>query len=257
MRGYDETFSEGGGDDDNIRVRLEMAGYTLLACPTLRLLHLSFEPRDGGEHFDPELDFRKCTPTSAVANANVDWGRDFARVALVDESPLAAAGGARDPGSPAAPAPLPAGAVVPTGSRRRCEFCGRLLHYEPPVMACACCAPATAGIAAAAAGRAPRIACLMQLRNEARCLEGCLAHLRGYVDGIVALDDGSTDATSSILGREAGSGWTASPIRPATSTSGESGKTSCGCCDARASSASTGCSAATPTSATRRGSWRT
>jgi len=39
----------------------------------------------------------------------------------------------------------------------------------------------------------------MQLRNEAFYLQGCLDHLRGYVDGVIALDDGSTDDTAAIL----------------------------------------------------------
>jgi glycosyltransferase involved in cell wall biosynthesis len=43
---------------------------------------------------------------------------------------------------------------------------------------------------------------LLQLRNEARFLGGCLDHLRRFVDGFVALDDGSTDATGQILERE-------------------------------------------------------
>ena len=48
-------------------------------------------------------------------------------------------------------------------------------------------------------GTTPRILCVMQLHNEARYLEGCLAHLRGHVDGVIALDDGSTDGTGALL----------------------------------------------------------
>ena len=203
VRGYDETFTNGGADDDNVRVRLEMAGHTLLGCPGMRVLHLSFEPRTGSEHFDLEDEFLKCTPSSPLANPDADWGRDFARIAHVAEVPLASGGETTDRGSPANYAELPAGSVVPTGSRRRCEICGRLLHYEPPVMACAGCGSAPAIVRNRAHERArPRIACVMQLRNEARFLEGCLAHVRDHVDGILALDDGSTDATPRILERE-------------------------------------------------------
>lgn len=44
--------------------------------------------------------------------------------------------------------------------------------------------------------------CVMQLRNEAYYLPGCLAHLRPFVDGIVALDDGSDDSTAALLAAE-------------------------------------------------------
>ena len=137
--GYDETFTNGGGDDDNIRVRLEMAGYTLLACKDMRLLHLSFEPRDGGEHYDPDDDLRKCTPHSSRANPGLDWGRDFARIAYTADATIPAGGEALERESSATYTQLLAGSVVPTGSRRRCEICGRLLHYEQPVMACVGC----------------------------------------------------------------------------------------------------------------------
>lgn len=40
---------------------------------------------------------------------------------------------------------------------------------------------------------------LLQARNEARFLPGWLANVAGFVDGIVALDDGSDDATPDLL----------------------------------------------------------
>jgi hypothetical protein len=201
--GYDETFINGGGDDDNIRVRLEMAGYTLLACKDMRLLHLSFEPRDGGEHYDPDDDLRKCTPLSSRANSGMDWGRDFARIAYAADVAIPAGGEVLAREAPATYAQLPAGSVVPTGSRRRCEICGRLLHYEQPVMTCVGCgAVVTTRGKQASTRRRPRIGCVMQVRDEARYLKGCLDHVRDYVDGIIALDDGSTDATAQILGSE-------------------------------------------------------
>ena len=43
---------------------------------------------------------------------------------------------------------------------------------------------------------------VLQLRNEAYYLRGCLDHLRDHVDAFVALDDGSTDDTRAILGAE-------------------------------------------------------
>ncbi|HEY5937968.1 MAG TPA: glycosyltransferase family 2 protein [Kofleriaceae bacterium] len=47
-----------------------------------------------------------------------------------------------------------------------------------------------------------RLLAVLQLRNEEPYLPGCLAHLREHVDGIVALDDGSTDSTPEILARD-------------------------------------------------------
>ena len=42
----------------------------------------------------------------------------------------------------------------------------------------------------------------MQVRDEEDLLPGCLAHLRDWVDGFVAIDDGSVDSTPAILSRE-------------------------------------------------------
>ncbi len=47
-----------------------------------------------------------------------------------------------------------------------------------------------------------KIVCVMQVRNEATPLPGCLDHLRPYVDGFLALDDGSTDGTAAVLAGE-------------------------------------------------------
>jgi glycosyltransferase involved in cell wall biosynthesis len=47
-----------------------------------------------------------------------------------------------------------------------------------------------------------KLFCLIAVRDEERYLPGFLHHIREHVDGIVALDDGSTDRTAEILGRE-------------------------------------------------------
>ncbi|MDA7418743.1 galactosyltransferase-related protein [Xenophilus arseniciresistens] len=195
--GYDESFAEWGGDDDDLRVRLEMAGWQLLACTALRLLHLSFEPRDGGEHYDPALDWQRCTPEVAHANGapqHAHWGRDFSRLARRDAVPSTEAlpGWA---GPPPAPQPL-----LPMGSRRQCELCARLLHHErAPRFFCPRCSDAQVPRPLTAP---PRIVCVVQVRNQAGWLAGCLAHLRAHVDGFVILDDGSSDETAQVAQRE-------------------------------------------------------
>lgn len=47
-----------------------------------------------------------------------------------------------------------------------------------------------------------KIICITQLRNEERFLPGFLHHIAPHVDGIVALDEGSTDATPDLLRAE-------------------------------------------------------
>lgn len=197
IHGYDESFAEWGGDDDNVRVRLELQGHHLLACPGLRLLHLSFEAHQGTAYYDADLDVLKCAPHSAQANTSHGWGRDFTRVAWRTPSwasSLAA------PSAAAASSPPPAALAIATRSRRRCDICGRMGYFEPPQGYCVKCGPPPGQTSATwPPGATPRILCVMQLHNEARYLEGCLAHLRGHVDGVVALDDGSTDGTGALL----------------------------------------------------------
>jgi len=193
--GYDESLVRWGGDDDNFRVRLEMAGWQLLACADLKLLHLSFEARDGSEQFDHDNDWACCTPATARANEGAErraWGCDFTRIARTDAAAL--------PPSPQdAPPWLRPAPVFAMGSRLQCEICARMVHHEPaPHFHCPRCSKEAPRRLTAR----PRIVCVMQLRNEARLLEGCLAHLRAHVDGFVLLDDGSTDETAHIARRE-------------------------------------------------------
>ena len=211
VRGYDESFADWGGDDDNLRVRLEMAGFALVWCPSVRLLHLSFEVRNGSEPYSPETDRARCSPDSALANVGADWGQDFSRCVQV---------GVPYPERVAVPersiaALARTGPMVPSRSRRQCPECGRLLYHQAATVHCTACktkgdTPELAAKPAQqrTAGRTtqpsaqPKIAGVMQLRNEAFYLEGCLDHLKDYVHGIIALDDGSEDDTLAILSRQ-------------------------------------------------------
>lgn len=197
--GYDESFAEWGGDDDDFRVRLEMAGRPLLACTALRLLHLSFETRDGGERYDPALDWQRCTPEVAQVNGAAQhearWGCEFSRIARRDAGAWAQALPDWANASAALPQPL-----LPMGSRRQCELCARLLHHESaPRFFCPRCSNAQAPRPLTAPAR---IVCVMQVRNQAAWLAGCLAHLRAHVDGFIILDDGSDDETAQVAQRE-------------------------------------------------------
>ena len=46
VRGYDESLSDWGGDDDNLRARLSMQGALLVLDRALGVIHLSEEPRE-------------------------------------------------------------------------------------------------------------------------------------------------------------------------------------------------------------------
>jgi len=205
VQGYDESLSRWGGDDDNIRIRLEMAGYTLMACQQMQLVHFSFEYRDGGEQYEIERDIEVCSPDSPLANQALTWGRDFDRVVTINERKTTNLFSDAVSKFAAIRDQLTRSEVdaVAIKSRQRCDICGRLVHHEPPFVACNSCG-AIPDAARRDQGSYPKIACVIQVRNEARYLEGCLAHLRGYVDGVVALDDGSTDETGAILSREPG-----------------------------------------------------
>jgi GT2 family glycosyltransferase len=61
-------------------------------------------------------------------------------------------------------------------------------------------APAACGPAAAAASpRPPRVFALCAFRDEARFLPGLLENLEGQVDGLLALDDGSSDGGGALV----------------------------------------------------------
>ena len=197
VQGYDEGFREWGGDDDNIRVRLEMNGARLVACADVKLLHLSAEPRPPYSQHDPLTDLRKCSPSSPQANTSEGWGRSFDRVAWQSDS-LAA--GADHERLPRQPAPAAAAVAMPIRSRRQCPVCGRLEHFQNPMPFCVRCDPPASHEGHAS----PRVVCVIQAYNEERHLRDCFDHLREHVDGFVVLDDGSTDATGDIAAREPG-----------------------------------------------------
>lgn len=189
IRGYDESFRDWGGDDDNVRVRLAMNGAQLLACPEMKLLHLSDEARGSNRAFSVRADLRKCSPSQASASPNADWGRSFSRVAQQPASQAATLAGT---------VPTVVNPAVPIPSRQRCRVCGRYVLAQSALPFCVHCLPPED----TTRPETPRILCVMQVRNEARYLPGCLDHLRRHVDGFIILNDGSTDQTPDIIRAE-------------------------------------------------------
>lgn len=201
VRGYDESFDTWGSDDDNLRVRMEMAGYANLLCPSMRVLHLADEPREPeGRKFNAAEAFQRRSPTTALANS-LRWGTDFGRLAYQWPPPAEMAAPAPGLWSEILLAAIPGPSTVVAGSKRQCPACARAVHYTRPLFACRTCGVGLESLAHRP-GRRPKVACVMQLHNEERNLPGCLRHIRDHVDGIIALDDGSTDATAEILARE-------------------------------------------------------
>lgn len=205
--GYDESFASWGGDDDNFRVRLELAGHPLLSCPDLHLLHVSLEDRTAPRHpqfsYDPELRRQRASPAAARIGDGDTWGRAFGRVALDLAAPSPAEGQA----PPVLGRKEALAGVMISVSQRACGSCGRKLYHEPGKRPCPACAgpvslpPQVQGLLAER-GRGLKLVAVMQVRNEALYLQGCLDHLRPFVDGFVVLDDGSTDGTLELLQRE-------------------------------------------------------
>ena len=86
--GYDESFVHWGGDDDNLRRRLELLGLPLFTDDDLCVLHLSDQRRGGpwghrnpNHHTEPRQKKRAFAPVTPFVNPG-GWGEAFQRVAL-------------------------------------------------------------------------------------------------------------------------------------------------------------------------------
>ena len=90
IKGYDEALNRWGGDDDNIRARLELAGIEELFLPEVKLIH-----RDnhavGNERRIPPVDILESLRYPKKAVVNESWGRDFDTVLYdwQDKTPFA------------------------------------------------------------------------------------------------------------------------------------------------------------------------
>lgn len=85
INGYDETFNKWGGDDDNLRSRLEMYGIKKFFMPEVKLLHREIDNKDQkSRRFFDSTEMTMITrrfhyPGNPIANLN-SWGDDFDQV---------------------------------------------------------------------------------------------------------------------------------------------------------------------------------
>lgn len=84
IKGYDEALNKWGGDDDNIRARLEFNGVKKLLMPEVKLIHREDDPVGEVKRFNK----RKLIPTEIEMNiffplkacVNDIWGEDYSEV---------------------------------------------------------------------------------------------------------------------------------------------------------------------------------
>ncbi|GHV56202.1 hypothetical protein FACS1894182_02260 [Bacteroidia bacterium] len=81
LKGYDETLNRWGGDDDNIRARLELSGVEELFIPEVKLIHRD-DHTAGNDRRKPRLGVEATEylryPKRVILND--DWGNDFNKV---------------------------------------------------------------------------------------------------------------------------------------------------------------------------------
>lgn len=87
IKGYDEQLLKWGGDDDNIRARLEMIGIKKLTLPDVKLIHWESESdlmkrKEKHRAKDRPLEVTRSIlyPKNHIVNSN-NWGTDFDYVA--------------------------------------------------------------------------------------------------------------------------------------------------------------------------------
>lgn len=190
--GYDEHIASEHAHEDNLRIRLEAAGYGLRTSPQVQALHISDLPRVPRGWPDILSNSGAYAPASAVVrHGSMRPKPQEQRAAWV------VAGTVSTEAFAPALASQDTTPWAPLGSIRVCPVCYRYVHYQAVRGHCGLCAPH-----AKVDTHRTRILCVVQVRNEAALLKGCLDHLRPYVDGFVILDDGSTDPTPSVIEAE-------------------------------------------------------
>jgi glycosyltransferase involved in cell wall biosynthesis len=159
--GYDESLRRWGGDDDNIRARLEMLGIKKLILPEVKLHHRERD-REGKEKrkekhalIPVEEEIEIYYPNRYKVN-DEQWGRDFCDVTYDWQNNLYA----------------------------KTMLEKYLNRFEANYLSYPC----------ASSQKYSRIV-LAQSYNESEIILDFLENMARYFDGIILLDDGSTDDT--------------------------------------------------------------
>ncbi len=88
--GYDETITKWGGDDDNIRIRLEMKGIRRLFMPEVKLIHRenkeALTKRRKNSTLIPVSTLKKLLIPNKINNNTNNWGRDFSDIVFTWEN---------------------------------------------------------------------------------------------------------------------------------------------------------------------------
>lgn len=158
ITGYDESFKDWGGEDDNIRRRLDMAGIDKVFVPDAKSLHyekeLKFTERQSTSYTPRE--FRKIKYPKTPKPNGEKWGTEFNRITYDWKNKRNAEKLCRNYLSD----------FLQFKINRKHIFKEK---YERIV--------------------------LCQSHNETEMLSGFLENMANYFDGIVLLDDESTDGT--------------------------------------------------------------
>lgn len=158
--GYDELFTSWGGEDDNIRARLDMIGYKPLYLAEAQTIHRedNYSPKVRAERIASHSNedwLRMRYPSEAVANSE-DWGYSFGRLGHSWEM--------QEP-----------------------RF-GQLSKYLSGFPKC------WIRDEQVTQAKYQRLL-LCQAHNEEELLCEFMEHMSHYFDGFILLDDGSTDRT--------------------------------------------------------------
>ncbi len=154
--GYDESYTEWGADDDDVRIRLKRAGYRGRQLLSARVFHTETKPRPNKVCSDSSRRILDDAMIGSHTAVNDDsWGRDFSRISFDYRRNIHAA-----------------------------ELCRNYLQTF-----------AGHAICGADSFKEKRsVVALIQCHHNPDINE-TLEHVGRFSDGIILLDDGSTDGT--------------------------------------------------------------
>ncbi len=167
IKGFDETFSKWGGEDDNIRVRLDMLGVKKLLLPSVLTMHRekNYNPKERADKVakhTPE-DWKKMRyPTEIEVNPN-GWGNEFNNLVYSWENNIY--------------------------NKELClKYLNRFKRYDLK--------------SKTIFTKKYKKLLLCQAHNEEKFMTGFLDDMAKYFDGIILLDDESTDNTWELANHE-------------------------------------------------------